>query len=156
MREERLFLTPVRECYELLGETLLECRDRAVVERMEIPGNSYYVQMSLEGEGDFSILLAQDGEDTLTLERRDGLTGLVSGKKEARNVRFPADVSRVREIEIFVDRRVTEVFLNHGEAAGTKVFYQESRDGCFGVRLSGGCIKALKVCRMESIWKKEA
>lgn len=156
VREERLFLTPVRECYELLGETLLECGDRAVVERMEIPGNSYYVQMSLEGEGDFSILLAQDGEDTLTLERREGRTGLVSGKEEARNVRFPADVSRVREIEIFVDRRVTEVFLNHGEAAGTKVFYQESRDGCFGVRMSGGRIKALKVCRMESIWKKKA
>lgn len=156
VRGERLYLTPVRECYELLGETFLECKDRAVVERMEIPGNSYYVEMSLEGDGDFSILLAQDGEDTLTLEKRDGITGLVSGKKEARNVRFPADVSQVREIEIFVDRRVTEVFLNHGEAAGTKVFYQESRDGCFGVRMFGGCIKALKVCRMESIWKKKA
>lgn len=154
VKDGRLYLTPVQECYGLVGETLLECRDRVFVERMEIPGNSYYVRMSLEGDGDFSILLARDGADTLTLERKNGVTGLVSGKKEARNVRFPADVPQVREIEIFVDRRVAEVFLNHGEAAGTKVFYQDSRDGCFEVRVSGGKIKVLKVCRMESIWGK--
>lgn len=156
VKNGRLYLTPVQECYGLVGETLLECGDRAFAERIEIPGNSYYVQMSLEGDGDFSILLAQDGEDTLTLERKDGVTGLVSEKKEARDVRFPADVSQVREIEIFVDRRVAEVFLNHGEAAGTKVFYQESREGCFGAKISGGSIKKLKVCRMESIWRKRA
>lgn len=155
IRDGHLYLTPVQECYGLLGEKLLEGGNTACVGRIAIPGNSYYVRMSLEGDGDFSVLLAQDGEETLTLERRDGVTGFVSGKKEARDVRFPADVSQVREIEIFVDRRVAEVFLNLGEAAGTKVFYQESQDGCFEARVLSGSIKAFQVCRMKSIWSRQ-
>lgn len=155
VKDGRLCLTPVRECYELLREKILKCADVTYVKRITIPGNSYYVHMSLDGDGDFSILLAQDGEDTLTLEKKGRVTGFVSGKKEVRDVRFPADISCVKEIEIFVDRRVTEVFLNRGEAAGTKVFYQESRDGCFEARISGGSIRTLTVCQMESIWGKQ-
>ena len=70
-----------------------------------------------------------EGDDALYLERKNGVTSLVSTRKEVSEVRFPSDVSTVRYVEIFMDRRVAEVYLNHGEAAGTKLFYQESTRG---------------------------
>ncbi|MEH2930553.1 GH32 C-terminal domain-containing protein [Candidatus Ventrimonas sp. KK005] len=133
----------------------MECKNESFVEMTQIPGNSYHVEMSLEGEGDFTILLAKDGDETLTLERKDGITGLVSQKEKAKEIRFLADVSRVEEIEIFVDRRVTEVFLNRGEAVGTKVFYQESKDGCFLAQIWEGTMKKVKISQMKSIWRKK-
>ncbi len=155
VRDGRLFLTPAEEVRELIEKTLMECKNESFVEMTQIPGNSYHVEMSLEGEGDFTILLAKDGDETLTLERKDGITGLVSQKEKAKEIRFLADVSRVEEIEIFVDRRVTEVFLNRGEAVGTKVFYQESKDGCFLARIWEGTMKKVKISQMKSIWRKK-
>lgn len=57
------------------------------------------------------------------------MTSLVSTRKEVSEVRFPSDVSTVRYVEIFMDRRVAEVYLNHGEAAGTKLFTRKAPGG---------------------------
>ncbi len=154
VRNDRLYMEPVKECYNLLGENQIRAAGSAHVKKQTIPGNSYYVKLRINGDGDFKLLLAQDGDDTLTLERTGGVTELVSTKKETEGVRFPSGIDEVREIEVFVDRRLTEVFLNHGEAAGTKLFYQDSTEGCFEADFCEGELEQLEVYRMQSIWSE--
>ena len=66
---------------------------------------------------------------------------------------FKADVEEVRELEIYMDRRVAEVYVNGGEAAGTKVFYSGSKAGCFALdaETPENVVWAEAVC-MKSIW----
>ena len=62
--------------------------------------------------------------------KENGFTGICTFGCESETVKFPADVM-IRNMEIFVDRRVVEIYLNGGEAAGTKLFYNSAEDGCF-------------------------
>lgn len=94
-----------------------------------IPGNAYYSRISLTGDADFSTILARDGENTLRLDRRDGVVRLHSTLFPERD--FRSNCTNVRTIEIFFDRRTAEIFLNGGEAAGTKTFYCSGEDGYF-------------------------
>ncbi len=55
-----------------------------------------------------------------------------------------------------MDRRVAEVYLNHGEAAGTKLFYQESTRGHLEADFAAGSLKRLEVWTMESIWNHKS
>lgn len=154
VKEDRLMMTPVQECYGLLGEMLVRADGADKIERISIPGNSYYVKLRLKGDGDFRILLAEDEGDCLTLERHRQVTGLVSTREQVAGVRFPSDVAQVRDIEIFMDRRVVEVFLNGGEAAGTKLFYQKTKEGCFEAEFPEGELEELAVYSMKSIWSE--
>ena len=57
-------------------------------------------------------------------------------------------------MEIFVDRRLTEVFINDGEEAGTKLFYQDSSDGIFKASFQEeGEVDRIQIFAMESIWR---
>lgn len=153
VRGGRLFMAPAKECYRLLDERLLLDTKSSAIEGMRIPGNSYFVRIQLDGNGDFRVVLARDGADALSLVRKDGITGLVSTKKEVEGISFPSDVADVRELEVFVDRRVTEIFLNKGEGAGTKLFYQSSNDGYLEAEFHVGDLKLFEVWDMKSIWR---
>ena len=62
-------------------------------------------------------------------------------------------VEEVRDLEIYVDRRVAEVYVNGGEAAGTKVFYNSSTDGCFALNAeTPEHVAWVEVACMKSIW----
>ena len=179
----RLFMEPAQECYKLVRDRVLSVTGQETVtgqgtvtaqgtvtgqgtvtaqgtrERVPgtaIPGNAFLVRLSLAGDQDFRLIVAKEGKDTLSLERRDGVTSLVSTRKEVEQVHFPSDVKDVRYAEIFVDRRVTEVYLNHGEAAGTKLFYQDDRDGYLEGEFEQGSLKQLEVWTMESIWNHKS
>lgn len=153
IQKDRLFMKPAEECYQLLGERLFRAENAGKIPYTRIPGNSFYSKVLLSGDGDFRILLAKDGEDSLSLVRRDGITSIVSTKEEIRQVQFPSDVKAVREIEIFMDRRMAEVFLNRGEGAGTKLFYQNGLDGCLEAEFADGDLIELEVREVKSIWK---
>ena len=72
---------------------------------------------------------------------------------KSEHVTFPADVDRVEKLEIFVDRRTAEIYVNDGEAAGTKLFYDTSDAGCFILHTdTPECIKRAEVFCMRSIW----
>lgn len=123
---------------------------------MDIPGNSFLVKIWVKGEQDFRVIAAREGKDTLSLVRRNGITGLVSTRKEVEGIHFPSDIRNVRYVELFVDRRVTEVYLNHGESAGTKLFYQEGSTGYLEAEFEEGGLERLEVWTMESIWNHKA
>lgn len=97
-------------------------------------------------------MLAEDGPDRLLLERKRHVTSLVSTKKETDGVSFPSGIEDVRTIEIFGDRRLYEVFLNDGEAAGAKVFYQDHPDGCLEADFPTGGLEKMEVYYMKSVW----
>lgn len=170
VKDGRLFTEPARECFELLKEPIYivpetagaaeeqptHSSDSIQIPQIRIPGNAFYVKIRLEGDQDFRVTVAKEGDDTLSLERKDGITSLVSTRKEVEQVRFPSDVRDVRQAEIFVDRRVTEVYLNHGEAAGTKLFYQEGMDGYLEAEFPAGELKQFEVWTMESIWNHKS
>ena len=155
MEQGRLFTEPVKECYGLLKERIFAVSGQDVPPVI-VPGNSFFVKIKLGDDRDFLVTLAREGDDALYLERKNGVTSLVSTRKEVSEVRFPSDVSTVRYVEIFMDRRVAEVYLNHGEAAGTKLFYQESTRGHLEADFAAGSLKRLEVWTMESIWNHKS
>lgn len=155
MEQGRLFTEPVKECYGLLKERIFAVSGQEV-SPVIVPGNSFFVKIKLGDDRDFLVTLAREGDDALYLERKNGVTSLVSTRKEVSEVRFPSDVSTVRYVEIFMDRRVAEVYLNHGEAAGTKLFYQESTRGHLEADFAAGSLKRLEVWTMESIWNHKS
>lgn len=155
IRNDRIYIKPARECYQLLGESIFRAENTAKIPAIRIPGNCYYGKVLLKGDGDFRILLARDQDDTLSLVRTNGITSIISTKKEVSQVQFPSDVKAVREIEIFVDRRMTEVFLNKGEGAGTKLFYQNSLNGCLEAEFADGDLMEFEVQEVKSIWKQK-
>lgn len=151
IREGRLTMKPVKEIYQLLDERLYSGTGNVVLEH--IPGNSYYVRLELKGKSDMRLLLGQEGESRITFEVQDQKAQIrtFGGKTEA--VCFKADVETVRDLEIFVDRRTVEVYINQGEAAGTKLFYTESKDGVFISEIDKlEELKQIEVYTMKSIW----
>lgn len=154
IRNGRLITEPAAECYRLLKKRILQIFGKEEQQTLSasVPGNSFFVRLRLKDDQDFFLTLAREGEDALYLERKQGVTGIVSTKKEVREVRFPAEAEKVRFIEIFMDRRVAEVYLNHGEAAGTKLFYQKGTEGCLEGSFAAGSLEELELWTMESIW----
>lgn len=152
-KEHRLYQTPASEVYNLLGEILVEKEQCARVE-LEIPGNSYYSSISFSEETSFEILLAEDGEDFLKLVGCDGVLELISTRTGNRPVKFVAKTKRIRKIEIFMDRRVVEIYVNDGEAVGTKLFVNHSKRGIFEASFADALnVTQVLVRQMEAIWK---
>lgn len=53
-----------------------------------------------------------------------------------------------------MDRRVAEVYVNEGEAAGTKLFYSSSKQGCFVIHADKPeNIEGAEVSLMDTIWR---
>ena len=152
VRENRLYMRPVRECGQLLGDRIFWAKDQRRIPETKLPGNCFYVKVRLRGDGDFRIVLAKDGEDTLSLVREKGLTSIVSTKKEVSQVSFPSDARKVRDMEIFVDRRLMEVFLNEGESAGAKLFYQKGMNGFLEAEFAEGDLAEFEVRSVKHIW----
>lgn len=155
VKGSRLYMKPAEECYQLIDGLIFEtCHETHAAKRF-IEGNRYYARITVTGDEDFWILLAEDGQDRLLLERKGNVTSLVSTKKVAKGVSFPSGIENVRTIEIFGDRRLYEVFLNDGEAAGAKVFYQDSSDGWIEADFSSGGLEKMEVYHMKPIWGED-
>ncbi len=148
---DRLIQKPVEEIYSLLGETVLHEEGKQRVS-CEVPGNSYWAKVSLNKPGDFSILLGAEENRSIRLECVNGVTRFKTQGVESENIGFASDVEKVTEIEIFVDRRLVEVYLNGGEGAGTKLFYHHSKDGSFEAQFSENILKEVQVRQMNSAW----
>ena len=99
-------------------------------------------------------LLAEDGEDFLKLVGCDGVLELISTRMGNRPVKFVAKTKRIRKIEIFMDRRVVEIYVNDGEAVGTKLFVNHSKRGIFEASFADALnVTQVLVRQMEAIWK---
>ena len=152
IKNGRLYMTPVEEIRWLEGETIYWGGGENAEVR-HIKGNAYRAEITCRENVFFDILLGEDeGKSISLVNDREGLRIVTKGVK-SEGICFRADVEQVRKLEIFMDRRMVEVYVNDGEAAGTKIFYNTSEEGCFVLRakepenIEGVCIGL-----MGSIW----
>lgn len=152
VKDDQLYMEPVTEIYAQQAECLFAGRGQsAVIEQIE--GNSYVAKISLKGDSDFSILIAEEEDRSLRLQRKDGQVELVTKGTATDKVRFPSHIENVRYIEIFMDRRSAEIYLNHGQSAGTKLFYTNSLQGVFKADFANPEeVENLELYTMKSIW----
>ena len=152
VKDGRLFMEPVSEIYSL-QDTLI-CREKGrEVSISKIPGNHYFARLSLEGDSDFSLVLGRDGEKEIALVREAGITAIRTKGMKSEAAVFPSQAKKVRYAEIFVDRRVIEIYLNHGESAGTKLFYNSGKNGVFELAAEHPEeFSEIALYQMKSIW----
>ncbi|MDO5409792.1 MAG: glycoside hydrolase family 32 protein [Lachnospiraceae bacterium] len=152
VRKNVLCMEPVSEVYSLLDETICSEKGKEI-SISDIRGNSYFAKLVLNGDSDFRLLLGKDGEKEILLVRENQIVSLRTIGTASEKIGFPADAEAVRYIEIFVDRRVVEVYLNHGEAAGTKLFYNTKKEGVFELKAAKPEeFSQIEICTMKSIW----
>ena len=154
IRGNRLYLTPIKEVDSLKKGVVYQGRRENVCLEGICP-NTYKAELEFAQDAPFSIQLGGDGECKIMLVNdREGLRLETQGVP-SEHVQFPAGVDKVKSLEIFVDRRVVEVYVNGGEAVGTKVFYGASGSGCFILHTdTPECISKADIFCMESIWKR--
>lgn len=152
VRHGRLYMEPVKEIYQLRDEVLYS--GGSPVSFQKIPGNSYYVRLKTDGTSDFKLLLGQEEDRRITFEVRGNMARIKTYGVKSEQVGFPADVDQVKELEIFVDRRTVEVYINQGEAAGTKLFYTDGGTGIFASEFEKPeALEQIEIYTMKSIWK---
>lgn len=152
IRNDRLYMTPIQEIAELKGEVLYQgSGENIVVPR--IAGNAYRAEIRFLENTFFTILLGKDKDRSISLVHDiEGLRIVTKGVK-SEGIVFRADVEEVRTLEIYMDRRVVEVYVNEGEAVGTKVFYSTSEEGHFELcAMRTENIVQAELALMRSIW----
>lgn len=152
IKNDRLYMMPVEEVLLLKGEILYQgSKENIILSKIE--GNAYRAKIKFVENTFFTILLGQDGDKSISLVHDvKGLRIVTKGVK-SEGIDFTADVEEVKDLEIYMDRRVAEVYVNEGEAVGTKVFYNTSEDGCFELcAMRAGNIEQAEVALMKSIW----
>lgn len=152
VKNGRLFMTPVQEIYSLKGKELYIGKEERI-QLDEIEGNCYYAQVQFKRNTEFSILLGKEDDAAIYLKNDSNGVRIETYGVKTEGIPFVADVTEVTELEIFVDRRLVEVYINHGEAVGTKIFYHSDKNGCF--ILDGTDMQAIakaSVHTMHSIW----
>lgn len=154
VKDGKLYLSPVKELECLKREVLYQGHGDTICLHSITP-NAYKAELEFLGNIHFSIQLAEHGSARMLLiHDGNGLRLEMQGVKSARAT-FPADIEKVEKLEIFTDRRTTEIYVNGGEAVGTKLFYDTSDSGCFLLHTdTPEGIKKAEIFRMESIWEK--
>ncbi len=154
IRNDRLYMTPVEEILSLKGEILYQGGGENIM-MPKIEGNAYRATIKFSENTFFTILLGQDKDRSISLiHDLKGLRIVTKGVR-SEGIDFAADVAEVRELEIYMDRRVAEVYVNGGEAVGTKVFYNTSQDGCFELcAMRVGNVERAELALMKSIWNR--
>lgn len=148
----RLHMEPVPEIYSLKEKAIYSGRGENV-SLQGIKGNSYYANLEFCGSTDFNILLGENGGSSISLQRLNGVTKIKTDGVKSENVDFVSDAEDIENIEIFVDRRVVEVYLNHGYSVGTKLFYNATKNGVFkAVFDHQDAVAKIEVNPMKSIW----
>lgn len=153
VRDGKLYMMPVQEIRTLKGKTLYEGKGESI-SLTGIEGNAYRVRIGFSENTFFTILLGEDGERSISLVNDEEGLRIVTRGVKSEGVCFRADVEEVRDLEIYMDRRVAEVYVNGGEAAGTKVFYNSSTAGCFELNAEKPeNVVWAEVAYMKSIWQ---
>lgn len=152
LKDNHLYMKPIQAVYSLKDKQLCSVKEQNIT-LDKIQGNSYYSQIQLSTMTDFNILLGRSKQGTIHLQCMNNVVSIQTSGVKSSHVQFIAPVKDIKTIEIFVDRRVVEVFLNNGEAAGAKLFYTESREGVFDAKFANvEAVHEVSVYTMKSIW----
>lgn len=121
---------PVREVYDLQKETLYE--GPLQMTAFKLPTAAFYACLEFPSPCKFKIKLN---------ERADGASFQLIGTGdtvELKTIGVPSEHTRflspsipINKLEIFMDHRTCEIFINNGEAAGTKTFYGDNNGYMF-------------------------
>ena len=153
IRGSRLYLTPVKEMESLKAECLYRGHGENVCLE-EIHPNVYKAELEFENNIPFSVRLGGDTARKILLVYDEKGLHLETKGVKSEHVLFPAEVDKVEKLEIFTDRRTVEIYVNDGEAVGTKLFYDIRDSGCFILHTEmPACIKKVEIFRMKSIWE---
>lgn len=149
---QHLYMKPVKEVYDLKDKLLYKGSKENVLLN-SIEGNTYYAKIKINGDSDFYFILGRSQQGSIRLQRKNQITSIETEGVKSSHASFVTDVLDVKSLEVFVDRRVVEVFINEGEAAGTKLFYTERKDGIFeAVFADVDAVEEISVYTMKSIW----
>lgn len=149
-----LHMEPIPQIYNQMRECLGKAWEDNL--SIEIPqgGNSYYAKIVLKEHSSaiFRLLLAKGEGSRLWLLSDGKSVRIFTEGTKTEEISFSAEV-KVREIEIFMDRRVAEVYVNQGQAAGTKIFCCDRTDTIFQTDFEDTEeVKSVEVYKMESVW----
>lgn len=148
IKDGHLYQKPVKEIEALFGEKLYEGSEDKI--SVNIPGSTWYANIRIKPGSRFSLLLAREDDKELRLIGRGTKTLLKAFGTKSETADFEAVTKPVSHIEIFMDRKVCEIFINDGEAAGAKVFYKKNTDGIFKAVLESP--EAVKVSKVNGSW----
>lgn len=153
VKNQKLYRKPLSEIYSLLGNCICNVAGQNLVLR-HLNQNAYYARIDFKNDTDFTLLLGESKEGKLWLLRNGKQTLIKTDGVKSRYASFETEIQHVEKLELFVDRRLTEVFLNDGEEAGCKLFYQDDGDGVFEASFqSEACVERIQLYEMNSIWK---
>ena len=153
VRNNMLYVEPVPYVYKLKKELIYIGIDRQI-QIANIVGNTYYAELNFKENTNFNILLGKNGQSEIRLLYENGIAEIKTYGVKSERTRFPVEVARLEHIEIFVDRRTIEVYINSGYAAGTKLFFNENRQGIFEAFFEKQtALSMIELHSMQSIWK---
>lgn len=152
VRNGRLYQKPVDEIYRLCREKACDAAGQDL-NIQELDGNCFYARIDFAKETNFRILLGRSEAGAIWLEREGALVRIRTEGVKSKDVQFVTEVKRLKKAEIFVDRRLVEVYLNDGEAVGTKLFYQDNCDGIFQAEFGETeKVERVRIWKMDGIW----
>lgn len=154
LQNGRLCVRPEEAVYSLKKERLYEGNGESI--HMEaIPGNAWYARLEFGMETEFDMCLMKGKSSSLHITYRQGVIKLATENGSIARPDGGAELEKIRELEIFVDRRMVEVFVNGGERTGTRVFYGDGDNGIFSAEFSRPeAVAMAEVSAMESIWSR--
>lgn len=158
VKNNLLYMKPIEEVYSLIKDKVIQAKEENIIAK-NISGNSYYAKLELndiQGElvdNDFEIIVGEDNNKAISLIRNSNTFEIKISGTKSESVKFVTEITKVEKIEVFVDRRVVEVFINDGEKAGCKLFYNSNQAGLFKTNFNNPkTIKEIQVFTMKSIW----
>ena len=148
-----LYQKPVEEIYSLKGKCLCQVQGQNL-ELHHLNQNCWYSKITFREDTDFRILIGKSKEGKIWLSRIGTQVEIETEGVKSRYVSFVTEVEKLREAEIFTDRRVVEIYLNAGEKAGTKLFYQDGEDGIFHAEFEKeDNVESIEIYEMKGIWR---
>lgn len=153
VKNNKLYRKPVKEIYSLASKCICDITGQDI-SLHHLNNNVYYARIDFTDDTDFNILLGESSEGRLwLLKERKKLQIKTEGVK-SKYVKFTTEIEHIEKAEIFVDRRLTEIFINDGEEAGTKLFYQDTNDGIFQASFQEEKnVARIRIYEMEGIWR---
>lgn len=152
VKEGKLYRRPIREIYQLKGTCYCNIVGQSISFK-HLNKNSYYAKILFSADTDFEILLGKKENSQIKLVRRKKGLRIVTEGVRSHYVKFQTEVDALEKLEIFVDHRLVEVFINDGEEAGTKLFYQEE-DGIFQAEFENEeNVTSIEIYEMKGIWR---
>lgn len=152
VKNSRLYQRPVREIYSLTSRPICDVPGQNLLLR-RLNQNAYYVRLDFNGDTGFDLVLGESAQGCLRLVREGKLLRIQTGGGAYPQRDFSAEAAEIQKLEIFVDRRLVEVFVNDGELAGTRLFYQDSGEGVFRASFQlEDRVDRIRISGMNSIW----